>query len=147
MNSKYLLNPFNQEQTFFKDIIREFFKSEVDIYNSNEKHIWKDTFDKFLVRFEKHIYDKISEWIDVSKDAVEDYKALRFFEKIMIRDKLMTKLHPKYAIVLDKFTAEMDNIASAFTVSARNGRNRHGFALSRPGCSTKHTFPGRTVRP
>jgi len=114
---EYLFKNSNQTQTFLEDITRVFFNLETNVYKCNEPKIWKDVFDKFLIRFEGYIYERISESIDVSKNAIDDYKALQFFEKMMIRDKLVKKLQPKYAIVLDKFAAEIDGFNSKFMVS------------------------------
>lgn len=114
---QYLFKNSSQTRTFLKDITRVFFNLETNVFKCNELQIWEDVFDKFLVCFEDHVYERISESIDVSKNAIDDYKALQFFEKMMIRDKLVKKLDPKYAIVLDKFAAEIDSFNSKFMVS------------------------------
>lgn len=120
---EYLFKGSKQTHAFLKDITNVFFNLKIDVYKSNNQQIWKDVFDDFLIRFENNIYDRISEKIDVSKNPIEDYNALQFFEKMMIRDKLVKKLHPKYEIILDKFTVEINEFVSKFMVSTTHNYN------------------------
>lgn len=106
----YIIKDLDQAQFFIKDCITPvFFSLEINVYAVNSEQIWNDLMNKFLYRFENNVYNKISQAMEISKSAVTDYKALQFFEDMMMRDTLMKKLENKYLIVLEKIIIEFDN--------------------------------------
>lgn len=113
----HLFNSDDKTQSFIRECITKvFFDLEINVYESNKRQIWKDVLDKFLICFENNIYDKICEAMKVSNSAINDYETLQFFENLLIRDKLIKKLYPKYEEILDKFDIDIKKFYTKFQV-------------------------------
>lgn len=113
----HLFNSSEKTQSFIRECITSvFFDLEINVYESNKPKTWKSVLDKFLICFENNIYDKICEAMEVSNSAINDYETLQFFENLLIRDKLIKKLHPKYKVVLEKFNVDIKNFYAKFQV-------------------------------
>lgn len=116
----YIIKNPKEAQFFIKDCITPvFFSLEMDVYAVNSEQVWNDLMNKFLYRFEDNVYNKICQSMEISKSAEIDYKALHFFENMMMRDTLMEKLKNKYSIVFEKIIVEFDNFRSQSKVSIK----------------------------
>lgn len=104
-----------QVDVFLKCITDVFSKTNIKICEL-DLEIWNYLKDSFLKKLESFLHNNICWMIESSTRAIDDYKALQFFENVVNTNTFVTRIYKIYPELCEKFINEIKNLEKQFEV-------------------------------